>query len=125
LYALQGAHLIDVLDPERAEVLIDSPECAEDWGCGNLAAWFSAGHGTVLDSVNHYEDQGLEHAVGLKKPEERQAYAVDHMGLTLDKLRAVRNEPWWDKASKASKEVADLSTFRLVTNFVRLRRAEQ
>src|SRR6185436_12795655 len=38
LYALQGAHLIDVIDPERAEVLIDSPECAEDWGSGNLAA---------------------------------------------------------------------------------------
>ena len=45
------------------------------------------------------------------------------MGLTLDKLRAVKSQPWWDKSNKASKEVADLSVFRLVTNFVRLRRA--
>jgi hypothetical protein len=121
-YAIEGAHLIDVNDPERAEVLVDSPECAETYGCGNLAAWFEAGHGTVLDSVNHYEAQGLENTIGLKKPEDRQAYAVDHMGLTLDKLRAVKNEGWWDSTAKASKQVTDLSVFHLVTNFVRLRR---
>lgn len=122
MYALEGAHLIDVIDPERAQVLIDSPEAAEEFGCGNMAAWFSAGHGTVLDSVNHFEAQGLENAQGLKKPIDRQAYAVDHMGLALDKLRAIRAEPWWDNNAKASKEITDLSVFRLVTNFVRLRR---
>jgi hypothetical protein len=29
IYSLIGAHLIEVVDPERAEVLLDSPECAE------------------------------------------------------------------------------------------------
>lgn len=122
IYALEGAHLIEVVDAERNEVLLDSPECAERFGCGNLAAWFVAGHGTVLDSVNHFEAQGLESAVGLKSAQDRQAFAVDHMGLALDRLRVVKGEKWWDSALKASKEITDLSVFRLVTNFVRLRR---
>ncbi len=124
IYALQGAHLIRVLDPERAEVLIDSPWCAETFGCGNLAAWFEAGHGTVLDSVNHFDLQGLELAEGLKTPRDRQAYAVDHMGYSYASLREARGEKYWDQAMKASQQVLDLSVFRLLTNFVRLRRAE-
>lgn len=124
IYALQGAHLIRVLDPERAEVLIDSPWCAEKHGCGNLAAWFEAGHGTVLDSVNHFDLQGLELAEGLKTARDRQAYAVDHMGYTYESLRKTRGERYWDQAMKASQQVLDLSVFRLLTNFVRLRRAE-
>jgi hypothetical protein len=124
IYALQGAHLIDVLDPERAEVLIDSPWCAETYGCGNLVAWFEAGHGTVLDSVNHFDLQGLELAEGLRTPRDRQAYAVDHMGTSYETLRKIRGERWWDQATKASQQVLDLSVFRLLTNFVRLRSAE-
>jgi len=124
IYALQGAHLIRVLDPERAEVLIDSPWCAENFGSGNLAAWFEAGHGTVLDSVNHFDLQGLELAEGLKTSRDRQAYAVDHMGYTYESLRKSRGERYWDQAMKASQQVLDLSVFRLLTNFVRMRRAE-
>ena len=124
IYALQGAHLIEVLDPERAEVLIDSPWCAEKHGCGNLVAWFEAGHGTVLDSVNHFDLQGLELAEGLKTARDRQAYAVDHMGTPYETLRKIRGERYWEQATKASQQVLDLSVFRLLTNFVRLRSAE-
>lgn len=122
MFALVGAHVIDVLQPERAEVLVDSPACAETYGSGNMVAWFEAGHGTVLDSANHFEAQGLENAVGLKKALDRQAYAVDHMGLPLAKLREVKGADWWDSSIKASREVLDTSVFRLVINFVRLRR---
>ena len=118
IYALEGAHLIEVEDPERAQVLIDSPLCAEHWGCGNLAAWYAVGHGLVLDSVNHFEAQGLELAEGLKTREDRQAYAVDHMGLSWADLRASREEKYWDNSLRASEKIADLSVFRLVTNFV-------
>jgi hypothetical protein len=125
IYALVGAHLIEVLEPERVEVIVDSPQCAEDFGCGNLAAWFRDGHGHVLDSVNHFEAQGLNSATDLKKPIDRQAYAVDHMGLTFEKLRSVRGADWWGNSEKASREITDLSVFRIVTNFVRLRRLER
>ncbi len=122
IYALQGAHLIEVLEAERVEVLVDSAECAENWGGGELACWFRLGHGVVLDSVNHFDVQGLELATGLKKPEQRMAYAMDHMGLTYVELRLNKKAKYWSSNARAAREVRDLSVFQLVTNFVRLRR---
>lgn len=122
LYELQGAYLIEVLAPERVEVLVDSPEAAERWGGGELAAWFRVGHGVVLDSVNHFDVQGLELAQGLRRPADRQAYAVDHMGLGYAELRASREMNFWSTNHRAAQVVHDLSVLRLVTNFVRLRR---
>ena len=122
IYHLEGAHLIQVLDPERCEVLIDSPEAAERHGTGNLAAWFFSGHGVLFDSANHFDLQGLEVAPGLKTDKDRQAYAVDHMGLSFEGWRTSRTEAYWKNAPKASKSVPDLSAFRLLTNFVRSKR---
>ncbi len=121
-YHLEGAHLIDVLRPERCEVLIDSPECADRWGGGDLAVWFEVGHGLILDSVNHFDLQGLESARGLKTPEQRQAFAVDHMGLSFEELRALREEKWWKSSTTAADHVFDESAFRFITNFVRQKR---
>ncbi|MDF1837458.1 MAG: hypothetical protein P1V35_06310, partial [Planctomycetota bacterium] len=122
IYHLEGAHLIRVADPIRAEVLIDSPEAAERHGSGDMAAWFRVGHGTVLDSVNHFDLQGLALATDLKKKEELQAYAVNHMGLSMSNLRAMVKEKWWKSREKAAKNVDDMSAFRLLTNFVREKR---
>ncbi|HEX5051199.1 MAG TPA: HEAT repeat domain-containing protein [Planctomycetota bacterium] len=120
IYHLEGAHLIQVLDPEACEVLIDSPDAAERHGTGNLAAWFFSGHGVILDSVNHFDMQGLPQ--DLKTAPDRQAYAVDHLGMSFEKWRASRTEAYWKLAPKASKSVPDLSAFRLITNFVRSKR---
>ncbi|MDH3590732.1 MAG: HEAT repeat domain-containing protein, partial [Planctomycetota bacterium] len=78
-YMLEGSHLIEVLDPERFEVLIDSPECASRWGDGNLAGWFTIGHGLILDSANHFDLQGMIRAK-LRSETDRMAFAVDHLG---------------------------------------------
>ena len=121
-YSLVGAHLIQVLDPERVEVLLDSPSAATRHGCGDLAAWFRVGHGTVLDTANHFEEQGFSAATGLKKPIDRQAFAVNHMGLKPLQLRALGEEKWWKSTSAAAGEVFDLSVFRILTNFVRAKR---
>lgn len=117
-YVLEGAHLIDVIDHERVEVLIDSPECATRWGGGNLAAWWTIGHGLILDSVNHFDLQGFERAPVMKEPQERMAYAVDVLGLSYTDLRDVPKGAWQSQ-QKASEEVRDLSAFRFITNFVR------
>ncbi len=122
IYHLEGAHLIEVRDPERCEVLIDSPDAAERWGCGNLAAWFFCGHGVLFDSANHFDLQGLEKAPDLKTAKDRQAYAVDHMGLSFDTWRQTRTDGYWNSPGKASESVPDLSAFRLLTNFVRSKR---
>jgi hypothetical protein len=49
-------------------------------------------------------------------------YAVDHMGLTLERLRELRSAAWWKSRAKAAREVDDLSAFRILTNFVREKR---
>jgi HEAT repeat protein len=121
IYHLEGAHLIDVLDPEEVEVLVDSPQCAAAFGGANLAAWFRLGHGVVLDSANHFEGQGFR-SVSLREPEERMAYALEHLGLTYAELRELRKEKFWSKTSSADEHVKDLSVFRLITNFVWLKR---
>lgn len=121
-YSLLGAHLIQVLDPERATVLLDSPSAAAKHGTGDLAAWFRAGHGIVLDTANHFEEQGFSAAHGLEKPIDRQAFAVNHMGLPPSRLRELVDEKWWRSTSKAAKEISDLSVFKILTNFVREKR---
>ena len=52
------------------------------------------------------------------------AYAMDHMGIDYATIRATRKEKWWKSNTKAAREVKDLSTLELVTNFVRLRRVD-
>ena len=121
-YSLIGAHLIQVVDPERAEVILDSPYAAARHGSGDLAAYFRMGHGVILDTANHFEEQGFTSAPGLKGAEECQAFAVNHMGLTLEELRENQGEKWWKSPSKAATQIADLSVFRILTNFVREKR---
>ncbi len=121
IYHLEGAYLIEVLDPEEVEVLIDSPPCAATFGGANLAAWFRLGHGVVLDSANHFEGQGFATA-SLRSAEERMAYAIEHLGLSHAELRALRGQKFWGKTASAAEHVRDLSVLRLVTNFVWLKR---
>jgi len=121
LYTLEGAHLIEVLDPERFEVLIDSPDTANEWGEGNLAGWFTIGHGLILDSVNHFDHQGLVRAkVGDEK--ERMAFAMDHLGYDYAELRALRDKNVFLKQPTAVRQTRDQTIFRFITTFVRQKR---
>lgn len=121
-YVLEGAYLLEVLDPDRCEVLIDSPQAATTWGSGGMAAWFNAGHGVILDSVNHFSHQGYHHANWLKTAEDRMAYAMDHMGITYLDLRLFADRKVFDTKQDAEKEVTDESAFRFISNFVRYKR---
>jgi HEAT repeat protein len=120
-YELMGSHLIEVLDPERFEILIDSPETATRWGEGNLAGWFTIGHGLILDSANHFDLQGMSQAK-LSDDKERMAFAVDHLGYDYAELRALRDEGVFLKQPTAVKRTRDLSIFRFITTFVRQKR---
>ena len=84
--------------------------------------WFRLGHGVVLDSANHFEGQGFLSAPDVRSPEERMAYAVDHLGLTYARLRELRKEKFWGKTGSTAEHVKDLSVFRVITNFVWLKR---
>ncbi|HEX5135944.1 MAG TPA: HEAT repeat domain-containing protein [Planctomycetota bacterium] len=120
-YILEGSHLVEVLDPERFEVLIDSPDTATRWGEGNLAGWFAIGHGLVLDSANHFDLQGMTQ-VRLSDEKDRMAFAVDRLGYDYDELRKLRDEGVFLKQPTAVKRTRDLTIFRFITTFVRQKR---
>jgi HEAT repeat protein len=122
IYVLFGSHLIEVLQQERVEVLMDSPDAATRWGGGNLSCWFPAGHGVILDSANHFDLQGLERATGLKNARDRMAYAMDHMGVDYDEARRLADGKVWDSHTDAVENVRDFSMFRFITNFVKAKR---
>lgn len=122
-FHLEGAMLIHVERPELGEVLIDSPVARDLWGHGNLVAWFEAGHGMLLDSANHFQIHGFERLGDLDDADALQAYALDHMGLPLDRWRAIEGEKFWKKKSDAAANVPETAVFNFVTNFIRRYRA--
>jgi len=122
-FHLEGAMLIHVERPELGEVLIDSPVARDLWGHGNLVAWFEAGHGMLLDSANHFQIHGFERLEDLGDADALQAYALDHMGLPLDRWRAIEGEKFWKKKSDAAANVPETAVFNFVTNFIRRYRA--
>ncbi len=121
-YELMGSHLIQVLDPERFEVLIDSPDTATRWGEGNLAGWFTIGHGLILDSANHFDLQGMSQAKGIADEKDRMAYAMDHLGYDYTELRELRDKNVFQKQPTAVKQTRDQTIFRFITTFVRQKR---
>ena len=122
IYGLRLAALIEVLQPERVEVLIDSPDCATRWGGGNLACWFQLGHGIILDTSNLFSVHELLNVGGLKSGLDRMAYAMDHMGVDYEEARRLAERKVWDSQTEATKAVHDFSPLRLLTNFVRFKR---
>lgn len=123
-YVLEGSHLIAVQDAERFEVLIDSPQCAARWGEGNLAGWFSVGHGLVFDSANHFDLQGMKKEVP-DSAQDRKVMAMDILGYSHEELRELEHQGVLKSAKRCTEELEDLSMFRLITNFVmKKRRAE-
>ena len=76
----------------------------------------------VLDSANHFDLQGLERVTGLKTAEDRMAYAMDHMGIDYPDMRKLAEEKVWENQAQATQTVRDLSAFRFLTNFVRIKR---
>jgi HEAT repeat protein len=124
VFVLWGSQVIDVLEPERVDVLADAPACAAHWGGGALLARFESGHGTVLQCANHFDHPGMEHVIGLKTPADRMAYALDHMGLSFADLRRFEKTKVWEDPTETLKQVKDLSVFRLLTNLVREERRE-
>ena len=91
--------------------------CTRNAGC-----WFTAGHGVILDSVNHFNHQGFHFATQLKTAEDRMAYAMDHMGITYSDLRDFVAKKTFDAPQRCEKEVTDESAFRFISNFVRFKR---
>ena len=112
---------IQVLYPERTEVLVDSRYMRQRYGTSPMAAVFRYGLGKVQHSVSHFYLQ--EEAMSdLREKRERMIFAVDHLGLSLERVRKMAGYGQFDGAitEKTMEEIApDYSMFRMIVNMVR------
>jgi HEAT repeat protein len=113
---------VEVLDPDRVQVAIDSPPSAASFGAADVACWLRCGHGVALELGGGIDVMGREYFAGTTKADERAAIAVDRMGVGYIELRRMRERKVFENAERCAAEVADLSSFRFVTNFVRAKR---
>ncbi len=113
---------IEVLDPDRVEVPVDSPEAAASWGPSNLCCWTRAGHGLAADFATQVDAGGAAYFAGLGNSAERAAFAMDQMGVDHAELRLLKSRNVFDSAARCGAEILELSHFRLLANLVRASR---
>jgi HEAT repeat protein len=121
------AFAIEILDPFRVDVLVDSLEMMDRYTLSAMLARFSYGHGKVLNSVSHFHLQ-KEGIANLTSERERMIFAADNLGLGFREINDLANRGFFKSAHAAATKVTkDYSMFRLIVNFVneKKRRVEQ
>jgi HEAT repeat protein len=121
------AFAIEILDPFRVDVLVDSLEMMDRYTLSAMLARFSYGHGKVLNSVSHFylQKEGLSN---VNTERERMIFAADNLGLGFREINDLANRGFFKTADAAATKVTkDYSMFRLIVNFVneKKRRVEQ
>ncbi len=116
-FQIAGHQLPVPVDDDFVHVLVDSTDACTRWGAGSLAAWFSMGHGLVLDSANHFVLQGMVNE-RLKTADERRAFAIERLGIGFREIRRLDAKGVFKSKSKASKACRDKTMMRLVARFV-------
>ncbi|MCK6481166.1 MAG: HEAT repeat domain-containing protein [Planctomycetes bacterium] len=111
---------IQVLWPERCEVLVDSAEMRRKYGSSPMALAFRYGLGRVQHSVSHFalQEEGMTQARGEKQ---RKVFAADNLGLSMETIRTIEAKGGFSGSlnEETMKLLApDYSMFRLIVNFV-------
>jgi len=112
---------MQVIYPERCEVLVDSAQMRQRYGSSPMAAVFRWGLGKVQHSVSHFflQEEAMQH---VREPRARMIFAVDHLGLSLDQVRRMAGYGQFSGqvTAKTMEEIApDYSMFRMIVNMVR------
>src|SRR5262249_33678147 len=95
-FALVDAPMVDVVDPERVDVLLDSAECESMWDGGAILATWTIGHGRVVACASHLDAPGLacQQAPAMKDAADRMGFALDSMDYGYADLRAIPADIW-------------------------------
>ncbi len=109
---------ISVEDPMRTTVLVDSLEMRLKYGQDTMMATFPAGLGQVLHTTSHFylQQEGFAKA-GSRA--EREAFAIDHLGISIDNVRKLRARGGLSDARNTTAISRDYSMFRMLVNFLR------
>jgi HEAT repeat protein len=114
------AYPMQIHDPFRTEILVDSLEMLQKYHSSPMATVFDYGHGKVETCVSHFYLQEEGFAQHTTK-EDRMRFVADNLGVAFDRIRKLNAERFFDGAitEEKMKELApDYSMFRLIVNFV-------
>ena len=108
---------IFVNDPMRTTVLVDSLEMRLRYGQDTMMGTFPAGLGQVLHTTSHFylQQEGFAQA-GSRA--EREAFAIDHLGISIATVRSLRARGGISDARNTTAIARDYSMFRMLINFL-------
>jgi HEAT repeat protein len=112
---------IAIEDPVRSTVLVDSLEMLTKYGSSAMMVEFPAGLGKVMHSTSHFylQKEGFAHASSV---EERKIFAADHLGLTIEEIRALDSKGVFGDINNTTPISKSYSMFHLLVNFIREKR---
>jgi len=112
---------IDVVDPVRGTVLVDSFQMLTRYGSSAMMVEWPAGLGKVLHSTSHFflQKEGFAHETD---PRARMVFAADHLGLDMEEIREIRQKGVFDNVNDTTPISKSYSMFRMLVNFIEEKR---
>ncbi|HEX5135445.1 MAG TPA: HEAT repeat domain-containing protein [Planctomycetota bacterium] len=108
---------IQIEDPGRAEVLVDSLQMLTRYGSSAMMVEWSEGLGKVMHSTSHFylQKEGFAKA---SSEEERRVFAADHLGLTPQEIRELDAKGAFKNIDNTTPISRTYSMFHLLANFI-------
>jgi len=116
-----AAFPLEVADPIRATVLVDSLQMLTRYGRSSLMVEFPAGLGKVMHSASHFflQAEGLAKEPGADR---RRIFAYDHLGMTMKEIRELDQRNYFEEARDTVPISKSYSMFHMLVNFIEEKR---
>ncbi len=116
-----AAFPLEVSDPVRATVLVDSLQMFGRYGRSSLMVVFDAGLGRVMHSVSHFflQTEGLAKETGALR---RRIFAHDHLGMSMPEIRDLDRRNYFDDTKDTVPISKSYSMFHMLVNFLEEKR---
>ncbi|MGQ0613715.1 MAG: HEAT repeat domain-containing protein [Planctomycetaceae bacterium] len=112
---------LELPDPVRAEVLVDSLEMLLRYERSAMMVVFPAGLGKVLHSTSHFYLQ-KEGFARESNPQRRRVFALDNLGLTMEEIRKLDEKKFFENVNDTTPISKSYSMFHLLVNFIEEKR---
>lgn len=112
---------IEIADPVRATVLVDSLQMLLRYERDTMMAEFPAGLGKVLHSTSHFylQKEGL---AKYTDPKKRRVFVADHLGMSVKEIRELESRKFFENINDTTPISKAYSMFQMLVNFLEEKR---
>ncbi len=116
-----AAFPLEVVDPIRSTVIVDSFEMLRRYKRTALMVVFPYGLGKVMHSASHFylQTEGLAKETTAKR---RKIFAHDHLGMSLAEIRELEMKKYFEDAKDTTPISKSYSMFHMLVNFLQEKR---